>query len=229
MPAYVHNEALEAYRNQQKIRSLRIELKSLNPIEAQEYGVRSEHLQRSAERFFIVSSISLDSPASKLLEVGDIVLTVDGKQPSDLRQIEQSYRKPQTQWVVLRSGDKKDLALRTSELEEPKIERVLYWGGAMLHDVQATLPDQRRVGKQGAYVSWCAYGAPCSRDGLRPTYRIVQVNGESINSLVEFERIVGKIPASESVRMNVLTLRDEPRTISVRQDIPIGAPRYFAK
>ena len=53
------------------------------------------------------------------------------------------------------------------------------------------------------------------------------MNGESINSLEEFERVVVKIPASESVRMNVLTLRDEPRTISVRQDMSYWGTQVF--
>ncbi|MEC8380325.1 MAG: hypothetical protein VXZ96_08385, partial [Myxococcota bacterium] len=59
---------------------------------------------------------------------------------------------------------------------------------------------------------------PCSRDKLRPTNRIVAVNGTEVDNLDEFLSVVQQSNHSEPMRLSVLSLRDVPSTIVLRMD-----------
>ena len=220
--SYYLQQALDHYQ-QDDVRVFGAVLNYLPLADARRYGLSDKDSAGlsdvdSKRRVLFVERISVNEPANDSLRVNDIIVKVNGQYVTNLLSIDEAVQLGEIELEVLRSGTLQAVRFTPNIRSGKGVERLLSLGGAMIQDSPVVIADQRGVEPKGAYVSWCAYGAPCSRDKLRPTNRIVAVNGTEVDNLDEFLSVVQQSNHSEPMRLSVLSLRDVPSTIVLRMD-----------
>jgi pro-apoptotic serine protease NMA111 len=223
LPAYVLQESLAQY-SEAGLKGLGIEFSTLPLAKARDFGLTDEQALSLARldprrRVLQIDRISAISTAQGSLQVGDILLAVNGEAVTSPRIFEEASREDVLEVSVLRRGEALELSLEPMLLTGNGIDRVLQFGGALLHEVPRTVADQRGVELTGVYVAWCSYGAPCARDQLRPTRRIVEVNGEAVEDLDHFAALVSALDPDDAISIRTLDLWNQPAKLALRPDL----------
>ena len=156
----------------------------------------------------MVQRISPMSRAVDKLQNGDILVAVNENLLTNFRDLEKIYRmQSEIDLTVLRRGELQSISVETQTLTNQTQNLILGWGGALIHDVPWYASMQTGSPSQGAYVAWCWSGAPCGRDRLYPTLRIVSVNQQDVDSVKDIMNIVSQSEGPKDVRLEVETLK----------------------
>ncbi len=118
------------------------------------------------------------SPASALLEPGDLVLAIDGKVVDRFREVERAVQRPGVSVTIWRDGAEKTLQLATVPLNGRDMDRVLEWAGATLQAPHRAMALQRGIAPEGVFVAFFNYGSPSAHYGLYAGRRITEVDGQ---------------------------------------------------
>ncbi|HEY7886938.1 MAG TPA: trypsin-like peptidase domain-containing protein [Steroidobacteraceae bacterium] len=159
------------------------------------------------------------SPASSLLQPGDLVLALDGKVVTEFHEVEQATAdRTGVQVTVWRGGSEQTLTVPTVALSGAELERVVQWAGATLQAPFQSMRAQRGVPPVGVYVDYFAYGSPAARYGLYPGGRIVQVDGQPTPDLDAFLKAVAGRADRSSLRLTTITWNNAPDVITLKLD-----------
>ena len=219
IPSEIILEAIETYQNGGKVQTLGVEFEEMNLIEAREYGLNPLQLDGEVpKKFYTVSRIAADVPATKELELGDIVLSVNGSTIHSIRDMEKQYRLGSVSMKILRQTEVIEKTVGTVSLSGEALDTLLFWNGAVIHEVPWSVSYQTSSPKTGAYISWCARGAPCASDGLSPTRRIIRVDETEIKDTKHLIEVIRALPKKDSIRVELVSLNGEPSTIALRPD-----------
>ena len=177
-------------------RSLGVEWRSLALVDAAERGLPLEEARRRAEadgplaQVLAAVRVSSGAPAAGLVAPGDLLVAVDGVPVTRAREVEVACQATSARLSLMRDGVPMDVEVPTAPLDGFGAARVLMWAGAILQDTPAAAQAQRGINANGAYITWTWYGSPASRYGLRPTRRVVSVNGAETADLAAFTAVV---------------------------------------
>ncbi|HET7588441.1 MAG TPA: trypsin-like peptidase domain-containing protein [Gammaproteobacteria bacterium] len=164
------------------VRSLEAEFRLLPLSEARRRGLPDNWAQRLTDgsdldrQVLMVSRLAAGGPADGKLQVGDLLLAIDGQPVHDFEQLYTLSQKPAVALTVLRNGKLMSITLPTALLDTGALDRILIWGGAVLQQPPRALAAQRHQPREGVWVAFFNYGSPASRYGLAPGLRIVAVN-----------------------------------------------------
>ncbi len=187
-------------------------------------GVDKEWLARLEEnnperrRALSVTRLVAGSPASKLLQNGDMVLAIDGRVVTSFRALEQAVQKPEVVVTIWRNDQVRDLHVKTAKLDGYGIDRAISWAGALLQDPHRAMAAQRGVDTEGVYVAYFSYGSPATRYGLWAGRRVVEVNEKPTPDLQAFIDAVRGIEHRESVRLKTVSWNDTVDVITLKLD-----------
>ncbi len=187
-------------------------------------GVDKEWLARLEEnnpkrrRALSITRLVAGSPASKLLQNGDMVLAIDGKVVTSFRALEQAVQKPEVVVTIWRNDQVRDLHVNTAKLDGNGIDRAISWAGALLQDPHRAMAAQRGVDTEGVYVAYFSYGSPATRYGLWAGRRVVEVNDKPTPDLQAFIDAVRGIEHRESVRLKTVSWNDTVDVITLKLD-----------
>lgn len=152
-----------------------------------------------------VVRITGGSPASQVLRESDLILSVNGLPATRMRDVASWRTEEQLELMVLRDAQELAITLSTQPLSGDGVRRVLNFAGMQLHDPHPEVAAQRGVNAEGAYVAWYWYGSPAARDRVRPTRRIIRLNGVPVANLDDFVTLLSDVDPTSTV---VLTLED---------------------
>ena len=158
------------------------------------------------------------SPASRLLEPGDLVLAIDGKVVNRFREVERAVQKSEVTVTVWRDSAEKILKLATVPLNGRDIDRVLIWAGATLQAPHRALAAQRGILPEGAFVAFFYYGSPATHYGLYAGRRITEVDGQPIPDLDAFIKAVRGKPDRASLRLKTMSWNGQVDVITLKLD-----------
>src|SRR5690606_29005685 len=199
---------------------------SVKPLaSAREFGLTDEWMRKltahSPSQREVLSVLRMvgGSPASRVLQHGDLVLAIDGKPVTRFREVERAVvDKTSVQVTVWRGGAEHTLDVETVPLPGSDVDRFVLWAGATLqapHRAMSAQPGSPRI---GVYVSYCSYGSPATRDRLYPGRRIVEVDGVPTPDLDAFLSAVAGRPDRSSVRLKTITWNNAPEVITLKLD-----------
>jgi S1-C subfamily serine protease len=154
-----------------------------------------------------------------LVREGDLLLAVDGEAATSFRDVERASQAEQVALTVLRDGKTIELDVQTTALDGQGTDRVLMWAGTVLHAPHAALPSQRGIPPVGVYVAWYWYGSPAGHYGLRPTQRIVAVDGNPTPDLEAFLAAVKDKPDRGTVMLKLVDLDGRPSVMTLVLDL----------
>jgi serine protease Do len=174
----------------------------------------------------LVSAVTPGTPAEKAdLQVGDIVLRVDGLAVSNTRSLIDyvSAQGPdvEVELDVLRDGEtiRRDVTLaerpadgESKPVTEEEQEGGIEWLGIRYQDLVPGLRAMHRIpdGVTGAWITDISPRSPLYEAGVRPDVMsiIAEVNGQAIESVADLERVVGEARSGSRLRMYIRRFAD---------------------
>jgi S1-C subfamily serine protease len=224
IPAEIVTEMTGAITSGKPLYSFEAEFDLQSLASARTLGLSDAWVRRfedhNAQRRQVLSVDRLvaGSPASKLLEPGDLVLAVDGQVVSRFREVERAVQKPQVEVTVWRDGAEKSLQMQTVPLNGRDIDRVLIWAGATLQAPHRAMAAQRGISSDGVFVAFFAYGSPATHYGLYAGRRITEVDGQPTPDLDSFVKAVRGKADRASVRLKTIAWNGQVDVITLKLD-----------
>lgn len=168
----------------------------------------------------VIERLTVDSPAAKVLRVGDLVLEAGGELVTRFGEVESALMDAsggELALTILRNGAEQQVSLAPQMVPGLGVTRVVSWAGSLLHEPPRWLPEQRGVPPIGVYVTWYWYGSPAARYGMRASARITEINGVAVHNLDELLAAVDG--AEGTVRITTLDLKNRERAITLKPDL----------
>jgi len=218
-------DMVDRIRTGRPLHSLEVELGPLSLSDAREFGLSDVWLkkleQHGATERQALAAVRLvgGSPAARLLQQGDILLTIDGKVVTRFRDVERAVGdRNQVEVTVWRANSARTIDVPTVELPGADIERLVEWAGATLQAPHRPMSAQRGIPPVGVYVAYFSYGSPSARYALYPGRRIVQVDDTPTPNLDAFLAAVAGRPDRSSVRLKTVTWNNAAQVITLKLD-----------
>ena len=193
-------------------RSLGLSLGAITIADARKRGLDQEWARELEARggprrqVLAVGRRTVGTEAAAILRDGDLLLAVDGEPATSFRDVERASQSDEVSLTVLRDGKTLELEAPTAAMNGQGTDRVLMWAGTVLHEPHAALPSQRGIPPVGVYVAWYWFGSPAGHYTLRPTQRIVAVDGKPTPDLDAFLAAVKDKPDRGTVMLKLIDL-----------------------
>jgi S1-C subfamily serine protease len=218
-------EMLEHVRANKPLHTLDVEFNPLPLNDARRLGLpdswttRLEARNPEGRQVLGITRITGGAPAGRVLRQGDLMLAVDGVTVTKFREVERAVAdRDEVAVTIWRGQQEHTLQVPTTELTGNDIERIVQWGGAILHAPHRAMSAQRGVIPQGVYVAFFSYGSPASRYRLFAGRRIVEVDGQPTPDLDAFLKVVAGRPDRSSLRLRTVTWNNVPEVITLKLD-----------
>lgn len=206
-------------------RSLGVEVAPLSLAVGRERGLSEElalRLERRDPRERQVLSVvrtAAESPASGVLQAGDLIVEVSGELVVRPRDLEQAAQAGEVNLRVVRDGRELEVALEAEELGGRGTQRALLWAGALLQEPHLPIRFDHQLSREGVFLSWLWFGSPADRYSLGAALRILAVDGQPTADLDAFILAVRNKRDGESVRLEVRDLEDKPSVVTLELDL----------
>jgi S1-C subfamily serine protease len=206
-------------------RSLGLSLGAITIADARKRGLDESWADRleaeggSRRQVLVIGRRTVGTQAAEVVREGDLLLAVDGDPATSFRDVERASQRDQVALTVLRDGKAIDLDVRTAALDGQGTDRVLMWAGTVLHEPHAALPSQRGIPPVGVYLAWYWFGSPAGHYSLRPTNRIVAVDGKPTPDLDAFLAAVKDKPNRGTVMLKLVDLDGRPSVMTLVLDL----------
>jgi len=206
-------------------RSIGAELRPLSLADARNRGLSEEAARRledhdpTRRRVLSVVRLAADVEAARLLQEGDLLLAIDGRPVTGVREVELAVRKAWVEIELLRDGRELAVRVPTQVLPGRGTERALMWAGVLLQAPHRDVSTQRGIPPEGVYVAWYFRGSPAHRYGLGATNRIMAVDGRPTPDLDRFLEAVAAKSDRGSVRLQTVDLEGKVDVITLKLDL----------
>ena len=159
------------------------------------------------------------APASEVLRDTDLLLDVDGEPLSRMSVLEALHGQDSATFTILRDGQEQEVEVATVPVDGRGTDRVLQWAGMILHESHFDVRAQQGIDPEGVYIAWLWYGSPAQRYGIRPTRRVVALDGTPTPDLDAFEAAVAGMADRASVRLTTEALDGSIRVQTLKLDL----------
>jgi S1-C subfamily serine protease len=204
--------------------SLEAELTQTPLSVARNLGLSAEWIQRLEDadperrQMLAVARTVAGTNTAELLQVGDLLLSIDGTPVTRFREVERAVQKSQVEVSVWRNSQELSFKVDTTLLDGRGVRRALVWNGALLQAPYRQMAAQRGIDPSGVYVAYFSYGSPASRSGFAPGSRIVKVDGVPVKDLDSFIALVRSLPDGAYVRLTTVAWNDSTQIITMKLD-----------
>jgi hypothetical protein len=226
IPSRVIEEMLAIVRSggTRQWRGLGAELFPISLAAARRLGL-SERAARRIEadefrrrRVLSVVRLTAGTPAADVLQVGDLLLAIDGEPAKSFAAVERAARRESVHVTVLRDGEERGIDVATVAQDGRGTDRFLLWEGAVLQPPHSAIAAQEGIEANGVYVSWFWYGSPAGRSGLIATLRVVELDGHPTPDLDAFLAAVAGNPEGRPVRLKTIDLDGKVAVVTLKPD-----------
>jgi S1-C subfamily serine protease len=225
IPVDVVQDMVKNVQAKSGLRTLDLELYPMPMAQARKLGLPegwAAKLSAAAperREVLTVARLTAGTPAEKALQVGDLLLAVDGKPAATFRQVEKASAAQDVTLTVLRDGKLQEVKTSTVLLGSDGTERILMWAGALLQKPHHAAAAQRGVPGDGLLVGFYNFGSPASRYGLSAGWRVIGVNGAATPDMETFIKAVQGMQDRESVRLAVKNWDGTGQIITLKLDL----------
>lgn len=120
------------------LRSINVELQTVQMSQASAMGVSDEWIQRiqdanhTKHQIFMVRRTETGSESAKVLKEHDLILAINGKVITRMYEMDIQYEAEELEMTILRHKQEMTLKVKTSPMSGAGTSRVVFWGGAVL-------------------------------------------------------------------------------------------------
>lgn len=206
------------------------ELRRLGLRPETEAQVRKQFPNRTG--MLVVKEVQPGSPAEDALEPGDILVMMNGELVTTFEPLEQILDDGvgnKVRLVLERGGAVRAHELLIQDLDAITPSSYLEFGDAVVHTLSYQQARHLNIPIRGVYVANPGY--VLSAAGVPRGSVIVELSGQSVATLEDFERIAQKLKHNESVRLRFFAI-DDPRaskTAVMRMDRRWFAARHCVR
>lgn len=206
-------------------RLIGMELAPIALAEARERGLPDAWVATAVEhdpegrRVLEVRRRAGGTPASDALRDGDLLLAVDGSPLTQVRELEALAFRDHLRLTVLRDGNELEVEIDTVPVDGGGVDRIVTWAGLIVHEPHLEVATQQGISPHGVYVAWLWYGSPGATYGLRPTRRIVEIDGTPTPDLDSFLRAIGSQSDRQAVRIKSVGLDGKVQVATLKLDL----------
>jgi hypothetical protein len=204
--------------------SLEAELTQTPLSVARNLGLSDQWIQRLEDadperrQMLAVARTVAGTRTAELLQVGDLLLSIDGVPVTRFREVERAVQKSEVDVSVWRNREQLTFTVATTVLDGRGVRRALVWNGALLQAPYRQMAAQRGIEPYGVYVAYFSYGSPASRSGFSPGSRIVKVDGVPVKDLDSFIELVRSLPDGAYVRLTTVAWNETKQIITMKLD-----------
>ncbi|ORX79953.1 trypsin-like serine protease [Basidiobolus meristosporus CBS 931.73] len=215
-----------------KLRAFDVEFWTLRIAAARTLGLTDEWVQRIESSgtkqhtlLYVLSLLCSNSPVSKVLNVGDVILEMNGEIVT-MNDLSKFNTKAEVDMKILRDGKELSVTVPTVPLDGLGTTRIIGWAGALVQEPYRAVLEQVKSIPRGVYVSCTLYGSPANTYSLKPGVWISEINDIPIHDLASFteavkllkERSDGK-DDEEYIRLKTISRAGETvRVLSLKTD-----------
>jgi len=187
--------------------------------ELRRLGLRESTEAVVRERFpdqlgmLVVDEILPGSVADGHLEVGDIIVEIDGEfvtQYVQLEQILDSRVGDALDLIVERLGEELDVTVNVQDLHAISPQEYIQFGDAVVHDLSYQQARHMNRAIEGVYIANPGY--VFGNAGIPRGSVIVGVDEEDVQSLDDFERVLGALADRDRARVRFTVFEDPSST-----------------
>ncbi len=224
IPAAVVQEFVDRVRQGEAFYSLEAEFNYMPLASARKLGLpesQADALEAHSpdrRQILTISRLVGGSEAERLLEVGDLVMQIDGEWVNTFRELETAIQKPEVVVTVWRNESLQQLTVQTATLSGRGIDRAMLWAGALLQEPHRPIAVQRGLEPTGVYVAYFNHGSPATRYKLWGGRRIIEVDGVATPDMDHFIEAVRNKKHRESVRLKTVNFNDAVEVITMKLD-----------
>ena len=184
------------------------ELKRLGLRDATESTIRKAFPKGTG--MLVVDQIVPGGSGEKALEVGDIVVEVDGAPLTEFIPLEQKLDTSigqKVSFLVERGGKPVTVSVEVRDLHAITPASYLEFGGAVLHDLSYQMARHLNRAPAGVYVANAGYSLATA--GIPRGALIYSVDGVTVRSLAEFRQLFARYPDGAEITLRFAT-SDQP-------------------
>jgi S1-C subfamily serine protease len=224
IPADLVQEMIAVVENGRPLYSFEAEFDVESLASARRLGLPDDWVRRfekhdeQRRQVLSVDRLVAGSPASTLMQPGDLLLAIDGHVVNRFREVERAVQKPSVSVTVWRDGAERTFTMQSVALNGRDIDRLVIWAGATLQAPHRAMAAQRGIAPYGVFVSFFFYGSPATHYGLYAGRRIVEVDGQPSPDLDAFIKIVRGKPDRASVRLQTVSWNGQTDVITLKLD-----------
>lgn len=214
-------------------RALGVELYGLPLADARDRGLPEPWLDRlqahdeTGGQVLYVGRLTAGTPAAAALKGGDLLLAVNQEVVTRFDEVEALCQAGSVTLTVFRDGMEQNFVVETTSLSGQGVTEVVSWAGMLLHAPHLEVASQRGFEPEGVYVTWFWYGSPAHRYGLRPTRRIIEVDGQPTPDLASFLAVVNNKQDRDAVRLTLVDLEDKTEVKTLKLDLAYWPTQRF--
>ncbi|KAI9593688.1 hypothetical protein BDF19DRAFT_447571 [Syncephalis fuscata] len=174
---------------------------------------------------YVLNILASDSLAAQVLQVGDIILDMDGKVVTRMQDLDVANGTTSVNMTIFRNGKELSIEVPTTVLGGAETDRVIGWSGALIQVPYAAVLEQVKRIPSGVYVSCTLYGAPANTYDLKPGVWITEVDGQPIDTLDSFMEAVKLCELrskGDYIRLTTVSRAEITGVLSLRTD-----PHYW--
>lgn len=201
-----------------------LRLSQIAPVNALQMGLSEEWLLKlqqqnpTEDKLLVVVNVPVSSQSATVLKRGDILLQVDGVPVSTFKQVEALSQKPLVELTFFSEGKVNSAQIHTNLLSGNDIEQVFFWSGLYLHAPHRAAQLQGNVSDKGVYVASYQFGSPATRYGMYAMRRIIEIDGQAIETTDDFIAAVKGKAHQSSVLIKSMDFSNVPSVTTLKVD-----------
>lgn len=217
-------ELLMLAESKKPLYSLDINLTQIPPVDALQMGLSNDWLEKiqshssDTNKILAVYNTAVNAASSKVLKRGDLILAINDEPVVTFRQLEKLSQQASVNVTYLSQGEVHSAEIKTTPLDGNDIEQIFYWSGLYLHSPHRAAQLQGNVSDSGIYVASYNYGSPATRYGIYAMRRIVEIDGQTIETPDDFINAVKGKENQSSVVIKTLRFNNQPEVSTLKLD-----------
>lgn len=152
------------------------------------------------------------------LKFSDIVLTVNDKLVTSMRDLEPMYTSKELKFKIVREMQVMDLVVPTVETTSMNTSRVVFWCGALLQEPHQSVRQLMEKIPSEVYVARKSAGGPMTQYGISNSVFITHVNDQETPDLETFVKITNDIPDNTYVKLGLVSYDHVPGAVSIKMN-----------
>lgn len=203
--------------------SLDIETREVQEYKAIHYGVPSTWIDKihennpSQKHILQIRNISSSSPASVILEEGDLILEINGNIISSFNEIcELCCNEKSVRMLLWRNNAELTVDVPTVRISGLEPRKMIQWAGAYLQDPFRELLLVHKYNYPGVFVCRYIRGSPADFYALKANCWILEINGKPTPTLDCFLNVISEIDSKSFVRISIIDVKNKKYVITLK-------------
>ncbi|RIA99412.1 trypsin-like cysteine/serine peptidase domain-containing protein [Glomus cerebriforme] len=222
-----------------KLYSLDVEFGTIQIVKAKDHGLSDEWVKRfesipnsKYELLRILHILDSTSRSGKLLEVGDIILMINGNLVSRMSDLSVAFHySEEVDVLILRDGKEKEIKVTTTPYCDKEVTHIIGWSGAIIQETYKAALEHIKNVPTGVYVSRILRGSPALTIG--EGVWIVEIQGRKVSDLDSFlkaiyahEKEIKECPEEDNdgyIRIKTISQTNVTEVVTIKLD-----PHYWS-